>query len=342
MFPSPRRGGLVLVLWALAGLSLPGCRGAVAPLPIGAEHLVMGNPSGATPDETKPNNYLVRRPQYVLSYNNSKGTPNWVSWHLSKKWLGRTGRRNPFAPDTTLPPGFFVVRPNDYRGSGFDKGHMCPAADRSVSREDMDATFVMSNIVPQSPDSNQHVWEKLEAYCREQARAGHELYIVAGPAGSGGAGSAGERTFLSARDGKIVVPGKLWKVVLILPAGVHDPQQVSAEARVAAVIIPNIQGLQRDWRKYRVAVSEVEALTGLAFFSNLRPEIATELKARKGDRKGGTLPEFQEGCVIGNSRSKVYHVPGGRYYEQARKSPAAVFFKTAEDARKAGYRPPRR
>jgi endonuclease G len=72
---------------------------------VGAEHLAMGNPSGAVADASKPNNYLARKPQYALSYNNSNGTPNWVSWHLSKKWLGNTRRGNPFAPDTSLPDG---------------------------------------------------------------------------------------------------------------------------------------------------------------------------------------------------------------------------------------------
>src|SRR5262249_54221977 len=85
--------------------------------PEGDEHLAMGNPSQAGSDPGKPNNYLVRKRQYVLSYNSAKGTPNWTSWHLSKKWLGTTRRNNPFAPDTSLPQGFFVVRPNDYRAS---------------------------------------------------------------------------------------------------------------------------------------------------------------------------------------------------------------------------------
>src|SRR5262245_22232836 len=85
----------------------------------GDEHLLMGNSSAATTDKDKPDNFLVKRRQYALSYNNSKGTANWTSWQLSKAWLGRTRRGNPFAPDPALPAGFFVVRPNDYLRSGF-------------------------------------------------------------------------------------------------------------------------------------------------------------------------------------------------------------------------------
>jgi endonuclease G len=278
MFTFWRRGAAALAVCVLLGA--PGSGRAAE----GDEHLVMGNPSGATADKTRRNNFLIQRRQYALSYNNSRGTPNWVSWQLSKKWLGRTGRRDAFAPDTSLPEGFLVVRPNDYRGSGFDKGHLCPAADRSVSREDMDATFLMTNMVPQSPDDNRNTWEKLEEYCREQVRRNDkELYIVAGPAGRGGFGSDGYRTFLRSGKGKIVVPGKTWKVALIVPAGVNNPKKVTAEARVVAVITPNIQGLAHDWRKYRVSVNDVEELTGYTFFGNLRPEVAKELKARKGD-----------------------------------------------------------
>jgi endonuclease G len=313
----------------------------------GAEHLVIGNPSGATTNKARPDNYLVRKKQYALSYNNSKGTPNWVSWHLSKKWLGKAHRTNPFAPDTSLPKEFFVVRPNDYRATGFNRGHMCPAADRSVSKEDMDATFLMTNMVPQAPDLNQKTWEKLEVYCRDQARDDKELYILAGPAGRGGVGDKGSRTYLPARGGKILVPAKCWKVVLILPPGTTHPKKVTAEAgRAFAVIMPNIQGLDPDWRKYSVMVRDVEKLTGYTFFSNMAPDVAKELKTRTDVRakptpkgKDGVLPAFVKGCVIGNKKSKVYHVPGGRSYEVARKSKNAIFFKTAEDAKRAGYKP---
>jgi endonuclease G len=323
----------------------------------GDEHLVMGNPSGATADKGKPDNYLVRKRQYVLSYNSSKGTPNQVSWHLSKKWLGKTHRTDPFAPDTTLPAGFFVVRPNDYRAGGFDRGHLCPAADRSVSKEDMDATFLMANMMPQAPNLNRITWGKLEAYCREQVREGdNDLYIVAGPAGRGGVGSDGDRKFLQGQNGKIVVPGKCWKVVLCVPAGTTDPRKVTAEARVFAVIMPNLQGLSHDWRTYAVPVKDVEKLTGFTFFGNVPPKVAEQLRSRKPQtrakpttpgtkeekppRKGavaGELPTFESGCIIGNRKSKIYHVADSRGYETAKKSKNAIFFRTVKAAEKAGY-----
>ncbi len=315
----------------------------------GNEHLVMGNPSGATADRGKPNNYLVKKRQYALSYNSSKGTPNWVSWHLSKKWRGDVHRKGPFAPDTSLPGGFLAVRPNDYQGSGFDRGHLCPAGDRSASREDMDATFLMTNMVPQAPDLNRKAWENLEKHCRRLTKK--ELYIVAGPAGRGGFGSEGYRTYLRGNKGNILVPGKMWKVVLVLPEGITGPRKVTAEARTIAVIMPNIQGLGTDWKAYRVSVKDVEELTGYTFFGNLPVDVARELKtgktddggkvtAKKGNKDGGlAMPAFEKGCVVANRKTKKYHVPHGRSYESARKSTNAVFFKSAADATKAGYTP---
>src|SRR5205807_8272183 len=93
--------------------------------------------------------------------------------------------RGPFSPDPLLPRSIAHVTSHDYDGSGFDRGHMCPAKDRSASQADCDATFYLTNVVPQSPNSNQKAWERLESYCRELARQGYDLSIVSGPHGVG-------------------------------------------------------------------------------------------------------------------------------------------------------------
>ena len=73
-------------------------------------HLTMGNPSGAVASMSYPTNYLMEKPQFVLSYNNDKSSPNWVSWHLDSTWLGTTPRQDSFRPDTTLPAGWYQVK----------------------------------------------------------------------------------------------------------------------------------------------------------------------------------------------------------------------------------------
>ena len=98
---------------------------AIAPSNI---HIKYGNPSNANLKDT--NNYLLERPQYALSYNCKTGTANWVSWQLDSEWLGSVDRSDDFRPDEDLPNGCYAVRPNDYRGTGYDKGHLTPSGDK--------------------------------------------------------------------------------------------------------------------------------------------------------------------------------------------------------------------
>lgn len=127
----------LILLAAIAGCSasgsFPRTKESISQSAIGSNtvHLVLGNPSNATTGNA--NNYLMVKLQYVLSYNRSKGIPNWVSWQLNASWLGNAPRQNNFRPDPTLPEGWYRVRPSDYTGSGYDKGHMTPSADRSKS-----------------------------------------------------------------------------------------------------------------------------------------------------------------------------------------------------------------
>jgi endonuclease G len=115
----------------------------------------MGNPSGATTDEAQPSNYLLSKAQYALSYHRDQGKPNWVSWHLSSNWLCSAARQDDFRADPDLPATWYKVGASSYTGSGFDRGHNCPSADRTSTVADNSATFLMSNMMPQAPRNNQ-------------------------------------------------------------------------------------------------------------------------------------------------------------------------------------------
>jgi endonuclease G len=117
------------------------------------------------------------KPQYVLSYNNKTHTANWVSWQLNKSWSGTAVSQDNFRPDDALPAEAYKVRPNDYTGSGYDRGHIAPSADRTCNEADNSATFLMSNMMPQVPELNRGVWGDLKEYCRELVQEGKELYI---------------------------------------------------------------------------------------------------------------------------------------------------------------------
>jgi endonuclease G, mitochondrial len=244
-------------------------------------HLALGNPSGATDDINNPDNYLMRKPYFALSYNNSRGTPNWVSWKLQRSDLG-PAPRSQFYPDSELPRSFKHVTPNDYTGSGFDRGHMCPRSDRTATNEMSNATFVMTNIIPQAPSVNQKAWADLEDYCRHLVeRKSQTLYIVSGPQGEGGIGSKGPAEKIG--HGKVTVPAKCWKVIVVLDeAGGNsdDAGRVSAGTRVITVLMPNEESVGHGWAKYRTSVQEVESLTGYRFFDRVPAEISDPLKTK--------------------------------------------------------------
>jgi DNA/RNA endonuclease G (NUC1) len=251
------------------------------------EHLVMGNPSGATSDVSNENNYLMKKSEYALSYNRSRAIPNWTSWHLDSSWLGSQPRTNLFRADNTLPSGWYQVNETSFSGSGFDRGHMTPSGDRTFSFDENANTFLMTNMIPQAPKNNQVTWEGLESYSRQLVAQGNELYIISGGYGQGGIGSSGLLS-TTVDQGRVVVPAKTWKVILVLPnGGGDDVSRVTTQTRAIAVLMPNEQGIDPDWHKYIVSVDEVEALTSYNFFSNVPEEIQAIIEA---NADGNTRP----------------------------------------------------
>jgi endonuclease G len=222
-------------------------------------HLTLGNPSGAVSDPAFPANYLIDRPQYALAYQRDAGIPAWVSWHLETSDLGGASRGS-FVADGSLPAGWYPVQPGDYTGSGYDRGHMTPSGDRTSSRVNNDATFIMSNIIPQAPDNNQGPWAALENYCRGLLQNGYELYII-----SGGSGSLG-----TLAGGKLQIPAVTWKVIVVLPVGDNDASRVTESTRVIGIWMPNVQGIRSTpWEDFRVSVDSIEAQTGFNFLSEV-------------------------------------------------------------------------
>jgi endonuclease G, mitochondrial len=260
-------------------LWLGGCFLSNPESPSSNPNLLLGNPSKA--DRGNPENYLMLKPQYVLSYSRSKGIPNWVSWHLTADNLavrGTSKRQNDFRPDPDLPSDWSATTPRDYTGSGFDRGHMTNSEDRSSNPIDNSATFLMTNIIPQSPDNNRGVWVQLENYCRELVRSGKELYIIAGPQGQGGVGEKGALKKLPKGQ---IVPAKIWKVVLVNEPG-RGINGISKNTRAFAVSIPNVQGVKNnDWRSYRKTVREIEKSTGYDFFSTLPTDVQEAIENRE-------------------------------------------------------------
>jgi endonuclease G len=235
-------------------------------------HLALGIPTRLAGAD-RANELLLVKPQYALSYNPSRNGPSWVAWQLNGSHLGPVTRyRGPFAPEPALPEGVYQVRHDDYTGSGYDRGHLCPSDDRTATPDDNRATFTLSNIVPQTHDNNAGPWLRLESYSRALVEhAGRELFVTAG-----GVFGAQPKTL---RHG-VAVPDAVFKIVVVLAPG-QGPRDVTAETRVISVLIPNVTGIASDgWGKYRTSLEAVERASGFAFLTDVAPGVHTALAAK--------------------------------------------------------------
>jgi endonuclease G len=169
-----------------------------------------------------------------------------------------------------LPAGWPRVTPSDYTGSGFDRGHIVPNADRDGSSESMSSTFLMTNMTPQTPDLNRGPWAKLEGYLRTLVTRGSDIYVLAGAYGESGK-----------LKKKVTVPEYNWKIVVAVPAG-SDVSAINEKTRVIAVDMPNVKGIKNaDWQTYRTTVREIEQKTGYNFFSNLPQNLQDALETKR-------------------------------------------------------------
>ena len=251
--------------------------------------LFWGNPSDSISDITASKNYLIEKPQFTICYNSESLNPNWVAWHLCSGDLGNADRADTFRPDPELPQGWYAVRKQDYKfpAYGFDRGHICPSADRTASSQDNSMTFLMTNMVPQAPDNNRIVWVALEKFEREEVLKGKEAYIFAGPYGKGGTGDKGyfEEIPVTLKDGtelSIIVPSHTWKIILFLPEGEDDFSRIASEAEILAVNVPNEKGCGKNgsWQQYLCSVNYIEEITGYDFFELLPDDIEEEIENR--------------------------------------------------------------
>lgn len=231
-------------------------------------YLALGNPSNANASD--PNNYLLVNNYMAISYSRERAIPNWVAWRVTRADMGDVDREDSFRPDDRLPKGWARVTPADYTGSGFDRGHICPNADRNGSPDSMAATFLMTNMTPQTPDLNRGPWQKLEAYLRTLVTRGSDVYIVSGVYGENGKIKR-----------KVTIPSNNWKIAVAVPAG-SNLSAVNENTRVIAVDVPNVKGIKNaDWQTYRTTVRDIERKTGYNLLSNLPQNLQDALENKK-------------------------------------------------------------
>lgn len=207
---------------------------------------------------------IVEQDYYALSYVEEHEQPEWVAYTLTREHLyPNTNRTNNFRPDPKVPRGSASDR--DYRGSGYDRGHLVPAGDMTFSREAMSQTFYMSNMSPQVRNFNGGIWRELEESVRYWTKKFRRLYIVTGPVLT-----EGIREKIGGNG--ISVPDQYYKVLLDL----DEP-----EIKAIGFLIPNEVSVD-PLNAYAVPIDEIEALTGLDFFSNIINDPKLEAKLESG------------------------------------------------------------
>jgi endonuclease G len=245
------------------------------PMPEGANltgnrHVLLGIPLDADPSD----DYLIDREYWVASYNSGRLVPNWVSWELVASDLGSLKRPKPepFAEDTALPSTMIHVGRNDYAGSGYDRGHMCPSADRNTTRDVNTITYLMTNMQPQLPDLNRYPWKALEDVERRLAGEGKQLQIIAGGVFPASPERIGTR--------KISVPSANFKIIVVMGAG-EKAADVTLSTTVCSVIMPNRPEVKdKKWYEYLVSVDEIEKQTGYDFLRDVPDDVENVIEAR--------------------------------------------------------------
>lgn len=200
----------------------------------------------------------VAHTHYTLDYNEEHEQPNWVYYTLTPKDLVAAAERsNSFRADPKVSTASAAVK--DYVKSGYDRGHLAPAADMSRSEVSMRESFYMSNMSPQHPSCNRGVWKRCEEHVRRLAV--DSLYIVTGAVFRDNKGTIGAN--------KVTVPGAYYKVVY-LPAA----------KRMEAYVIPN-EGSDKGLEAFRVTVDEVEEMIGIDLFEQLPDDVEMRLESIK-------------------------------------------------------------
>jgi endonuclease G len=215
---------------------------------------------------------VVCRSAYIIDHDPVAKIPHWVAWTLTPDHaIGCAPRVNAFATDLSLPNGQRAT-PNDYAGTGYDQGHLANNADLSWNADVARESFLMSNMSPQLPSVNRGTWKNLESAGRAwvyQTKQTHTFY-------AGNVWSANSKTIGA---NKVVVPDALYKIVINHGTG-----------KSYAFLFPHRNGLDPDFTKYQVTVSDIEQFAATSFpvpdAKNIRnPVPAADLKKIADDKK---------------------------------------------------------
>ena len=211
---------------------------------------------------------IIRHTGYTVSYNENLRLPNWVAYELTRQETqGNAQRTDRFIADPQVKG--IIATNADYTRSGYDKGHMAPAADMKWSVTAMKESFYFSNMCPQHPELNRRKWKDLEEKIRDWAIADSAIIIICGPIVEDSAQKIGKN--------RVVVPQKFFKV--ILSPFVDNP-------RAIGFLFDNERSVE-PLGTYVVSVDSIETLTRMDFFAPLTDELEDSIEAKADIRLWG-------------------------------------------------------
>lgn len=219
---------------------------------------------------------------YTVSYNPAYHNANWVGYLLTrqKATSGEEERTNNFKPDPTISSG--MATDDDYNKSGFDRGHLAPAADMSWSKQAMDESFYYSNMTPQSPSFNRGIWKNLEEQIRSWASEYDSLYIITGPILTTGLKRIG--------PDKMAIPQRFFKVVL---------NYTQKETKAIGFLFENKE-FKASLSECAISIDSVEKVTGINFYAALDDKAEQQVESRidLSRWKWGTMSAIKKTTAI--------------------------------------------
>lgn len=225
------------------------------------QHVVWGAPQIPLQFEQQNMNQYLCSGAYAVNYNYKTKVSYFAVEQINANNLVKAApRKDDFREDPRVPPQYRSTL-KDYVGSGYDRGHIAPAADMPYSVESMSESFFLTNMMPQVPGNNRGIWKYTEELTRYYAQKYGQVYVITG--------TIFDPRFPMAIGNNVQVPTYVWKIII-------DPRNV----RSIAFLYPNQKLDPKDIEKYIVSIGEIEDFTGINISPKLPPEYAAMEKNR--------------------------------------------------------------
>jgi endonuclease G len=200
---------------------------------------------------------ILNNPSYLIDFDEDAHIAHWVHYELlARETMGAGTRSDDFRKDDRVTSS---ASPADYKGSGYDRGHIKPAADSKSSSDEMSTSFLMTNMLPQTPSLNRGKWKALEDLVRNWAVEYGGVHITSGPTPE----SIGELR------GGVEIPVGCWKALL---------RTLPGDTLTIAFLLPNTKRIEGDLQDFALPVDELEQLLGVDLFPALPDAIENRIE----------------------------------------------------------------